>query len=61
MNDRQWEQVKAQLPEGARIVRAYKAAENGEFRIIVKLPAEKQETRYIAHFNIDKVTIEHRP
>ena len=61
MNEKQWNQVEEQLPAGAKILRAYNAFENGELRIIVKLPGAQYETRYIAHFNGEDVTLEHRP
>ncbi len=35
--------------------------ENGELRIIVRLPDELFETRYIAHFEGEDVKLEHRP
>jgi len=61
MDDRQWRQVQEQLPEGAQILRTYRAFENGETRIIVKLPGERFETRYIAHFEGGNIRLEHRP
>jgi len=61
MNDKQWAQVEAQLPEGARITKVYNAFENGELRIIVKIPDAQFETRYIAHFEGEDVKLEHRP
>ena len=61
MNDRQWQQVEDQLPEGAKILRTYQAFENGETRIIVQLPGEQFETRYIAHFEGEDMKLEHRP
>ncbi|MDL2318397.1 hypothetical protein LJC74_04875 [Eubacteriales bacterium OttesenSCG-928-A19] len=61
MNDRQWQQVEAQLPQGAGITKVYNAAENGELRIIVQIPDERYETRYIAHFEGEDVRLEHRP
>jgi hypothetical protein len=61
MNENQWKQVEEQLPEGAKILRTYRAFENGELRIIVRLPDELFETRYIAHFEGEDVKLEHRP
>jgi hypothetical protein len=61
VNDKQLKQAEAQLPAGARIIRAYKAYENGEIRMVVKLPGSKCETRYIVHFAGDDIQIEHRP
>ena len=61
MNNRQWQQVEEQLPEGAKILRTYTAFENGETRIIVRLPGAQFETRYIAHFEGEDVRLEHRP
>ena len=60
MNAAQWKQAEAQLPEGAKIVRAYNAFENGEIRLVVRLPG-KNETRYIVHFDGENVKLEHRP
>ena len=51
MNEEQWRRVEEQLPEGAKILRTYRAFENGELRIIVQLPGEQYETRYIAHLD----------
>lgn len=53
--------VEEQLPEGAKILRTYRAFENGELRIIVQLPGEQYETRYIAHLDGEDVKLEHRP
>ncbi len=61
MNEIQWQQVEAQLPQGAKILRTYNAFENGELRIIVGLPGERSETRYIVHFEGEDVKLEHRP
>jgi hypothetical protein len=61
VNDKQLKQAEAQLPAGARILRAYKAFENGEIRMVVKLPASQYETRYIVHFMGDDIQLEHRP
>ncbi len=61
MNENQWKQVEEQLPEGAKILRTYRAFENGELRIIVRLPDELFGTRYIAHFEGEDVKLEHRP
>lgn len=46
MTEQQWAQIKAQLPEGAEILRAYTAAENGQLRMIAKAPGDACETRY---------------
>ncbi len=61
MNEEQWRRVEEQLPEGAKILRTYRAFENGELRIIVQLPGEQYETRYIAHLDGEDVKLEHRP
>ena len=61
MNEKQWKQVMEQLPEGAKVTRTYTAFENGELRLVVKLPDAQHETRYIAHFDGDDVKLEHRP
>ncbi len=61
MNENQWKQVEGQLPTGAKILRTYRAFENGELRIIVRLPGEQFDTRYIAHFEGGDVKLEHRP
>ena len=60
MNDYR-EMVKAQLGDGYAFVKAYNAFENGELRIIVSLPGEQFETRYIIHFEGEDVKLEHRP
>jgi len=59
MTDKQWKQAEERL--GARIIRAYKSFENNELRIIVKLPNDKHETRYVVHFHGDEIELEHRP
>ncbi len=61
MNTTQWQQIEAQLPTGAQITRTYTAFENGEIRIIVKLPGAAHETRYVANLEGDSVRLEHRP
>ena len=61
MTEKQWKQVEEQLPAGAKILRTYHAFENGELRIIVQLPGERFETRYIIHFKGVDVKLEHRP
>lgn len=61
MTEKQWKQVEEQLPAGAKILRTYNAFENGELRIIVQLPGERSETRYIIHFEGEDVKLEHRP
>jgi hypothetical protein len=45
MNDKQMKQIREQLPEGAKILRSYRAFE-GDIRVIVKLPDGPAETRY---------------
>ncbi len=61
MNDRQWKQIEEQLPAGAKITKVYSAFENGETRLVVMLPGESYETRYIAHIEGEDVKLEHRP
>ena len=61
MTEKQWKQVEEQLPVGAKILRTYNAFENGELRIIVRLPGDRFETRYIIHFEGEDVKLEHRP
>ena len=61
MTEKQWQQVQEQLPADAKILRTYNAFENGELRIIVQLPGERFETRYIIHFEGEDVKPEHRP
>ena len=61
MTEKQWKQVEEQLPTGAKILRTYNAFENGELRIIVQLPGERFETRYIIHFEGEDVKLEHKP
>ena len=61
MTEKQWKQAEEQLPAEAKILRTYNAFENGELRIIVQLPGERFETRYIAHFEGEDVKLEHRP
>ena len=60
MSDKHWEQAMAQFPEGARVVRKYTAAENGELRWVVRL-ADGRDTRYVVHFEGEDVRLEHRP
>lgn len=60
MTDKQWEEIKEKLPAGAKIVKAYRAFENGELRLAVKINGEC-ETRYIVRFNGDNIKLEHRP
>jgi len=45
MSERNMKQILAQLPEGSRILRAYRAIE-GDIRVIVKIPGGPPETRY---------------
>lgn len=61
MNENQLKQVGEQLPTGAKILRTYRAFENGELRIIVRLPGEQFETRYVAHFEGEDLKLEYRP
>ena len=61
MTEKQWKQVEEQLPTEAKILRTYNPFENGELRIIVQLPGERFETRYIIHFEGEDVKLEHRP
>ena len=61
MTEKQWKQVEEQLPTEAKILRTYNAFESGELRIIVQLPGERFETRYIIHFEGEDVKLEHRP
>ena len=61
MNNKQWQQVEAQLPKGAKITKVYNAFENEELRIVVMLPDAQFETRYIIHFEGEDVKLEHRP
>ncbi len=49
MTEQQWAQVKEQLPQGAQILRAYTAAENGQLRVISKAPGDAGEPRYIVY------------
>jgi len=61
MNKFLWHQVEEQLPKGAKILRTYHAFENRQLRIIVQLPGEQFETRYIVDFEGEAVKLEHRP
>ena len=45
MNDKDMKQIQAQLPQGTKILRTYKAFE-GDIRVIVKLPDSNREIRY---------------
>jgi hypothetical protein len=42
-----YDEIVRQLPEGARILRQYTGFEDGNHRVIVKLPGRDHETRYI--------------
>jgi hypothetical protein len=42
-------EIMKQLPEGSTIIKKYTAFENGEERVIVKLPGSAFETRYIVY------------
>ena len=61
MTEKQWKQVEEQLPTGAKILRTYKAFENGELRIVVRPPGARFETRYIIHLEGEDIKLEHRP
>ena len=61
MNDKQWQQVEAQLPKGTKILKKYRGFEDGSTRIVVMLPGAQFETRYFVHFEGEDVRIEHRP
>jgi len=50
MTTQQMKQIKEQLPDKSRILRAYKAHE-GDIRVIVKLPDGPPETRYTVKFD----------
>ena len=50
MSNKQMKQIKEQLPTGARIKCAFKSNE-GDIRVIVRLPGEKSETRYTVIFD----------
>lgn len=60
MNDRQWEQVQEQLPQGAQVLRAYRAFE-GDLRVIARLTPDAGETRYTVRFEDDYPRIELMP
>ncbi len=53
MNEKQWKQIEEQLPAGAKILRWYTAAENGQIRVIAKAPTDDYETRYNVSFDAD--------
>lgn len=53
MNEKQWKQIEEQLPAGAKILRWYTAAENGQIRVIAKAPADDYEIRYNVSFDAD--------
>jgi len=61
MTDRQYDQIMDQLPAGARITKIYKAAENGETRIVVKYAGEDRENRYVVHFEGETPRITLKP
>jgi hypothetical protein len=50
MNEKLWREIEKQLPQGARILRHYHAAENGDLRVIAKAPADQGESRYVVKF-----------
>jgi len=60
MTDKQFDQIREQLPEKTRILRAYRALE-GDIRVIVRLPGETCETRYTVRFEGDYPHIRHMP
>lgn len=60
MSDKQFEQIKEQLPAGTRLLRTYQAFE-GDIRVIVRLPDETYETRYTVSFEGDYPHIRHMP
>ena len=61
MNFEQRQKVLEQFPSGTVITKIYNAFENGETRVIVKLPSDNYETRYVAHFEGENVRLVHRP
>ena len=59
MTEKHINQIKAQLPEGEKIERMYRAFE-GDIRVITK-DRTGRETRYTVHHDTDdKVTIERK-
>lgn len=60
MTDRQFKEVHEQLPDGTKVLRAYRALE-GDIRVIVRLPGEERETRYTVRFEGDYPHIRHMP
>jgi len=60
MTDKQFEQIREQLPAGTEVLRAYRAFE-GDIRVIVRLPGETCETRYTVRFEGDYPRIQHMP
>lgn len=60
MSDKQIAQVQAQLPEGTKILRMYKAME-GDIRVITKGKNDQHETRYTVKFIDDYPKIELMP
>jgi len=57
MTEKNMKQIKAQLPEGERFCRAYRAYE-GDIRVI-SIDRSKKEHRYTVHFDGDfNATIE---
>ena len=62
MNWEQRQQVLEQLPAGSKITKIYNAFENGETRVIVKMPGADYETRYAVKFGEDGCpNITHKP
>jgi len=60
MSELQMKQIMEQLPEGAKILRTYRAFE-GDIRVIVKAPSNQYETRYTVKFVNDYPHIEKMP
>ena len=60
MIEQQWAQVKAQLPEGAEILRVYRAME-GDLRVITREPGKPFEVRYTIRWDGDTPHPELKP
>ena len=60
MTEQQWAQVKAQLPEGAEILRVYRAIE-GDLRVITREPGKPFEVRYTIRWDGDTPHPELKP
>ena len=52
MTKKNMKQIQEQLPEGARILRSYKAFE-GDIRVIAKHKGETAETRYTVKWDFE--------